>query len=273
METSKLSIVCFSPTHTTLRTLRAVAQGIGAPAAEYELTSPAARQAFFAAPPVFGPEDLVLLGAPVYGGSLAAPLSAALARLEGNGARAVLLCLYGNRHYDEALGELYDQATARGFLPIAAGAFIGEHSFTGAIASDRPDEADLAAAAAFGARIREKAAVGGAPLSREDIPFRAKDLQTLGGHRKHLSQVSGPTVLAQDCIRCRRCIDACPSGTLQLGEDGLPQVTGQGCIKCRACARACPTNAVDFRDDHFLVTAQNCVQAFAQPRQACTTVV
>ena len=39
---------------------------------------------------------------------------------------AVLVVVYGNRAYDDALLELSDIATGAGFVPLAAGAFVGE---------------------------------------------------------------------------------------------------------------------------------------------------
>ena len=41
------------------------------------------------------------------------------------------MVLYGNRAYEDALLELKNTAEACGFVSLAAGAFIGEHSFSG----------------------------------------------------------------------------------------------------------------------------------------------
>ena len=51
--------------------------------------------------------------------------------------------------------------TERGFVTVAAGTFVGEHSYSTPetpIAQGRPDARDLAAATAFGAQVREKLA-------------------------------------------------------------------------------------------------------------------
>ena len=49
---------------------------------------------------------------------------------------------YGNRDYEDALVELYDLALSLGLTPFAAGAFIGEHSYSTPempVAEGRPD--------------------------------------------------------------------------------------------------------------------------------------
>ena len=45
-------------------------------------------------------------------------------------APVVPVVLYGNRDYEDALKELCDLVSEQGFVPVAAGAFIGEHSFS-----------------------------------------------------------------------------------------------------------------------------------------------
>ena len=61
--------------------------------------------------------------------------------------------VYGNRSYGNALVELYDILRYRGFPPIAAAAFVGQHSFTTRLATGRPDREDLEKAEQFSAEI------------------------------------------------------------------------------------------------------------------------
>ena len=80
----------------------------------------------------------------------------------------------GNRAFERALVDLEDFVCERGFCPIAAAAFVCEHSYSTAdtpIAAGRPDEADLQAAEDVGRRVREKLLAGS--LS----PIHAADLQ------------------------------------------------------------------------------------------------
>lgn len=69
----------------------------------------------------------------------------------------------------------------QGFLPLSAGAFVGEHSYSRPdegmpIAEGRPDTADRAVAKRFGAASRDKYDKGGwAPLEvRGNVPYKEK---------------------------------------------------------------------------------------------------
>ena len=92
---------------------------------------------------VFGPEDLVILGAPVYAGRLPQLEGGIFERLRGDGTPAVFNVSYGNRAFEDALLEEQDICQAHGFHGIAAGAWIAPHTFSGRIGAGRPDGADL----------------------------------------------------------------------------------------------------------------------------------
>lgn len=72
--------------------------------------------------------------------------------LKGSNTLAIIAAVYGNRHYDDALLQMKDILTERGFCVIAAGAFIAEHSVFPSVATRRPDEGDKAAMKKFAAK-------------------------------------------------------------------------------------------------------------------------
>ena len=47
------------------------------------------------------------------------------------------------------------------------------------------------------------------------------------------------------CIGCQSCVNACPTGALQLTPSGI-RPTGMECILCGACANACPALAMEI---------------------------
>ena len=79
-------------------------------------------------------------------------------KIKGGGALAVPIVLFGNRNFDDALAELRDILAGDGFYPLAAGAFVGEHSFSRVLGAGRPDAADFAKADELAALIAERIA-------------------------------------------------------------------------------------------------------------------
>jgi hypothetical protein len=84
-----------------------------------DLTPPAAQ------PRDFAPlrDTLVLFGVPVYAGRLPAVAAQRLRRLQGTGTPAVLVVVYGNRLFEDALLELQHLVVERGFRPWLAAGF------------------------------------------------------------------------------------------------------------------------------------------------------
>jgi len=104
-------------------------------------------------------DGLTIIGAPVYAGRVAPVAAERIRQFKADGIPAVLVVIYGNREFEDALRELKDLAIEVGFRPIAGGAFIGEHSYADSkfsIARQRPDQKDLKKCSEFGALIKEK---------------------------------------------------------------------------------------------------------------------
>ena len=160
MNIESTGLIYFSPTQTTKKVIEGIAQGLQATTEQYfDLTLPDAIaqtcQEFT--------QDLAIIGAPVYAGRLPSVMLSRFKQIKGNGRPAVIVVVYGNRAYEDALIELRNIALEVGFKPIAAGAFIGEHSYSTSdlpIAAGRPDAEDMVKAHAFGKAIREKFMTG-----------------------------------------------------------------------------------------------------------------
>lgn len=253
-------LLTFSPTGTTRRIVEHVAQGLGLPGtASFDLTLPRegtdlAQGAAF---------DVALIGAPVYAGRLPPLMVERLQPFGGGGRPAVLIVVYGNRAYEDALLELADVAVAAGFRPLAAAAFIGEHSYSTPglpIAPGRPDAADLAKARAFGQSV--------ALLLRDGAAGPRNAPLVLPGNRppKDLRAPLGvaPAVDAALCGACGACGAVCPTGA--IGPDG-PVADGLLCIQCCACIKACPSGARKTVDPRVLQTAERLHLNFARRQE------
>jgi NAD-dependent dihydropyrimidine dehydrogenase PreA subunit/flavodoxin len=242
--------VCFSPTGTTKKVVAAVAeemaQVLGAGQVLHDITLPDKR----VTPLEFSAGDIVIIGVPVYAGRVPGFLVPYLATLAGNGAIGVPVVVYGNRDYDDALIELRDLMEQAGVHTVAAGAFIGEHSYSRIVAADRPDAEDLAAAREFGRQAAEKVvrgAVSAGPIAvKGQYPYRCMMPKPKPG-----APVPSPVYpkVTDDCTDCGLCVGVCP-GSCILPEN-VRSHTGE-CIKCCACVKICPVGARYFDDPSYL---------------------
>jgi len=238
MNIHSVKLVYFSPTGTSKRIAEAIAKGIQASSEHLDLTPPTARTLQFEKIH----DELAIIATPVYAGRIPPEAVYRLRRLSADNTPAVLVAVYGNRHYDDALIELRDLAIELGFKPVAGGAFIGEHSYSTAevpTAHGRPDADDLEKAVEFGRKIKEKMRGVSEP---QDIP----SLKVPGNHpyREGMRATSEPIepVTREDlCIKCGKCADVCPTSAVTVGN--VVTTKADACIRCCACVKNCPTGA------------------------------
>ena len=145
----KLYEITFSPTGGTQKAADLLTEALGGERIAVDLTD---RTADFSAV-AFTPEDVAVIAVPSYGGRVPAAAVQRLETMKGSSARAVLVCVYGNRAYEDTLVELEDAAKQAGFRIIAAVAAIAEHSIVRRYAAGRPDAEDAKQLQAFAGKI------------------------------------------------------------------------------------------------------------------------
>jgi len=234
-----VTLAYYSPTKTTRTILQGIAEGLKADSVQdMDLTLPETKTT----PLDNKQEDLVILGVPVYEGRVAKTAISRLQQLKANKTPAVVVVLYGNRDFEDALLELGDLAGDLGFIPIAGGAFIGEHSFateTRPMANGRPDEQDLAKAREFGAGILAKLEKLGSwdDAVQVDLP----------GNTPYIFRDRSPladraaTTMAETCTLCGTCAELCPVGAITIEDTVLTD--NMACTLCCACVKGCPTDS------------------------------
>ncbi|MBQ8599032.1 MAG: 4Fe-4S binding protein [Oscillospiraceae bacterium] len=255
MSVNSVSLVYFSPTHTTRKAVQAIAKGTALPVKqEINATQPAVREKAYS----FAADELLIIGMPVYGGRIPACCFDFVKALQGSKTPAVLVAVYGNRDYDHALIELHELLTPNGFETMACGMFIGTHSYNEEIAKGRPNEADLAQAADFGKSALEKVNSGAAPL-------------TIWNLLKPQSGKKGVAPIISDkCVQCGTCIAGCPTGTIAADYSTDPTK----CIMCMACTRYCPTGAIAFAPEVGMdKIAAGCMARFGTPDKENKTLL
>lgn len=248
MQTAHL--ISFSPTGTTRKISEAIAQGVGASEViHYDLTLPGSECDTTLT------DGVAVIGIPVYAGRLPELFLQRLQAIRATQMPAVLVALYGNREFDDALVELRDLAVAKGFHVIAAAAFIGEHSFstpTQPIAAGRPDTEDLKRAVQFGRQVAAKLLDGNLDTPEMDGHVPYKERPKFGG--------KAPETDSGQCIRCGKCAAVCPSGAITLADSVT--TNAENCIMCCACIRACEIKVRSFThpwiEEKRAILAKNC---------------
>lgn len=243
----------FSATNTTKKVVTGIANNILANVGEettvkiIDFTLPGVRKDAVS----FSKDDMVIVGVPVIAGRVPNVLLKYLNSIQGNDALAIAIVVYGNRNYDDALIELKDILESNGFKVIAAGAFIGEHSFSNTLAQNRPDEKDMAIVSDFAQQIYNK-------ITTQDelLPVTVKGSTPYRYYYKPKDKNGNPVDIRKvtpktnsDCIDCKLCVNVCPMGSINA--DNVSKLNGI-CIKCCACIKKCPVQAKYFDDENFL---------------------
>ncbi len=214
--------IVFSPTGGTEKVAHIIASRWNSPVELIDLSNPKTDFSQY----TINPEDQVLVAMPSFGGRAPAVAIERLKRLKGNGAKCTLVCVYGNRAYEDTLVEMEDAARESGFEVIAAIAAVAEHSIMPQYASGRPDASDEAQLQQFADQIAQK----------------ASSKPTLPGNRPYKKAGGGGMVpkASKDCVKCGLCAEICP---VQAIDPKTLDADAKTCISCMRCVKRCPHGA------------------------------
>ncbi len=242
MEIHSLKLVCFSPTGTTKKVAQSIAKGLNIEKVNlYDITKPEERENKLK----IIENELLIVAVPVYMGRVPALIYNYLSNIKATKAPTVCVVVYGNRTYGNALLELKNILTGKDCIPIAGGAFIGEHSFSSTelpIAESRPKPDDLDYAINFGKKIKEKL------LSVSSID-EINDIKIPGNY-----PYGGVTELwsidfiaiSDKCSKKGICSEVCPTGAIDKEDTSI--IDKEKCISCCACIKNCPENARTIKE-------------------------
>ena len=180
-----------------------------------------------------GEDDFALIAVPSYGGRVPLIASERIAKIQGNGTRCAIICVYGNRAYEDTLVELYDVAEHSSFKVIAAVSAIAEHSIMHQYAAGRPDQQDKQELQNFAQEIFKKLngnAAASAPLK---VP----------GNRPYKKAGGAGLIPKADksCTNCGLCAEKCPAQA--ISKENCRLTDSKKCISCMRCISLCPQSA------------------------------
>src|SRR5665647_26176 len=271
---NKINTLYFSGTGTTGKVVLSLAKSLAVKIEEpvecnnIDFSLPEARKQA----PCFTEEDLVIVGIPVFAGRVPNVLLKYLNSVKGNGAQAVAVVLYGNRNFDDALIELTDILSDNGFKVVAAGAFIGEHSFSEILAKGRPDESDMEKIEDFAgdiyAKINRKTNFPEL-LVRGQKPYKNYYKPVDRYDNLFDFRVITPQTNKEICIDCKLCAEICPIGSISYSDTSLMNGI---CIKCCACIKGCPVEAKYFDDENYLKHQRELEEIYSERREPETFI-
>lgn len=262
----KLYRISFSPTGTSAKVAEAITDGIQS-AISGQLINLDATHSIISHETI-DKDDLAVIAAPVYGGKMAPIAKERMKSLAADGTPCILVAVYGNRAFENALTDMVDFATTLGFVPAGAAAFVGEHSYSTAetpIAAGRPDAEDLDEARRFGREIAGRISAGTlhhvdtSELHDEPSPeeslrnFKSFVMEYMQSQKASPRQFL-PEVDTELCNNCGSCADVCPTGAIA---DDFHSLDASKCIKCCACVKSCPENARSLHSPFAPVLSAN----------------
>ncbi|NMA73386.1 MAG: 4Fe-4S binding protein [Bacteroidales bacterium] len=254
MEIQKVNLIYFSATNTTKQVLLAIAKGVGCNAIQaYDITLGQEGEI------EFEEDELVIFGFPVYAGRIPQLSVPVLNQFKGKNTPAIIVCVYGNRDYDDALLELRNLVSANQFMILSAGVFIGQHSIFPKTGANRPDQSDLSKAQHFGEesmmKLKEQMDLSDLPEIKVKGNFPYKEANPIplipSGNRK--------------CTVCGKCVRNCPTQAISL--DNPRKTDKTRCISCGRCIYVCPENSRQFRGVLYSMAEQKFNRTYAERKE------
>lgn len=240
--------IYFSPTYTSKKSATTIAEVVQKEYQEIDLITTESIHEF-------KKEDFVVFGFPVYGGRMYHGAIEKLKLCKGHNTPCVLSVTYGNRHYDDALLELYNITKELGFICIGAAALIGEHTY-GSIQEGRPNALDVKEDQRFALQVVNK-------IKQHDFSSVA-----LPGHYPYQEGGNGGHFIPQtnaNCNQCMLCVKACP---MQAIASDCKTIDPKTCISCFRCLKFCPKHAKNMDHDvAYQIFAKEFSKKLKEPRK------
>lgn len=222
----KIAQIVFSPTGGTQKVADIITEGLGNTVDKIDLTR--ADNGTI----IIEKYDIALIAVPSYGGRVPTLAAQRLSAIQANKINCIIVCVYGNRAYEDTLVELKDIATECGFIVVAAVSAVAEHSIMHQYATNRPDTMDSEELRAFAEKILKK------------IKEKNSDFSSIipGNHPyKKTGEIGLVPKANSKCDNCGYCAKICPAQAIQ--DNNCKITDSKKCISCMRCVTLCPQKA------------------------------
>lgn len=254
MEIQRAHSIYFSPSGSTKQVSEALAKAIFPTGDSFDLLQcPSCLEGVR-----FTPYDVVVVGMPVFAGRIPSTCAKQLLEMQGESTPAVIVAVYGNREYDDALVEMEDILVSQGFVVQGAAAVVARHSIFPEVAKGRPDAKDMEELNAFG--LVCATTIKNHIMGVETVSVKLK------GNRPYRVPGSVPLKPAGNdlCISCGLCARLCPVGAI---DSKTPRKTNKAlCITCMACIYHCPQQARSLSGLKYTVAKKGFTEKHSQPK-------
>ena len=233
MEITKLTAFIFSPTGTTAAVAKPLAEALLSGARIVDLTCADAEEERF------GPDELVLFAAPVYGGRIPAPAAKRFARMKGEGtprcsSRSMATGTMTTRCSSSAISRRKTAFARRGRGPSSP--------------STRSSVRSRAAVPTRRIWRRSGRSPGWRGRSSQGRQGRGQfGPLAVKGNRPY-REFSGVPLKPQadrKCVKCGACAENCPAGAIPA--DDPSKTDNSRCISCMRCVKVCPAGRAGER--------------------------
>ena len=206
------NLILFSPTGGTEKAARLLCSAIASEINTIDLTDTGLEETELKNT---GSEAAVI-AVPSYAGRVPTLSAERLKKIHTDKMPCILLCVYGNRAYEDTL--------------VEAVSAVAEHSIIHKYASGRPDKTDAENLKAIGEKILKK--LSGDYTGAFNIP----------GNRPYKKANNAALVpkVSDGCTSCGLCAEICPAGA--ISETDM-KANAEKCIGCMRCVTKCPHNA------------------------------
>ena len=256
MNIKNIHLAYYSATFSARRIVREIASQFEKPIKEYDITSDVPKNDIS----LDSDGDLLIVGVPSYAGRVPEMAARSLKRFFGNNTPVIIVCVYGNRAYDDTLIEMKDIVEAHGFKLVSAAAVVAQHSIFPKVAEGRPDADDMEKLHEFAVNSKE--------LLSQISKMSAVSRLMVNGNRPYRDTKLiplHPEGSKSKCTSCHACVKMCPVGAISMEE---PYKTNEKkCISCGRCIVVCPEHARHFGGLLYKTASWKFEKDYAEPKQ------